>query len=95
MLPAAVSRSTRHSNDLTEIVVFEMKAAWLREGSLLDASGEEFVRQLRRKYGVLAADGALGEHPKVLPSWRRSSARSRAGNGSDLGSLQRRRRSIL
>jgi hypothetical protein len=51
-------------NDVTEIVVFEMKAAWLREDSLLDASGEEFVRQLRRKYGVLPADGTVGERPK-------------------------------
>ena len=41
-----------------------MKAAWLREDSLLDASGEEFVRQLRRKYGVLPADGTVGERPK-------------------------------
>ena len=51
-------------NEVTEIVVFEMKAAWLREDSLLDASGEEFVRQLRRKYGVLPADGTVGERPK-------------------------------
>jgi len=50
--------------NVTDIVVFEMKAAWLREDSLLDASGEEFVQQLRRKYGVLSADGAGCERPK-------------------------------
>jgi hypothetical protein len=51
-------------NDVTEIVLFEMKAAWLREDSLLDASGEEFVWQLRRKYGMLPAEGAVVERPK-------------------------------
>jgi hypothetical protein len=51
-------------NDVTELVVFEMKAAWLREDSLLDASGEEFINQLRRKYGVFSADGAKSERPK-------------------------------
>jgi hypothetical protein len=51
-------------NDVNEIVVFEMKAAWLREDSLLDASGEEFVQQLRRKYGVDPTDDAEHERPK-------------------------------
>jgi hypothetical protein len=31
-------------NDVTEIVIFEMKAAWLREDSLLDATGADFVQ---------------------------------------------------
>jgi hypothetical protein len=53
-------------NDVTEIVIFEMKAAWLREDSLLDASGEDFVRQLRRKYGVLPAGGAGCERERSL-----------------------------
>jgi hypothetical protein len=51
-------------NDVNELVVFEMKAAWLREDSLSDASGEEFVQQLRRKYGVLPTDGPERERPK-------------------------------
>ena len=51
-------------NDVTEIVFFEMKAAWLREDSLLDATGADFVQQLRRKYGVSAAEGGARERPK-------------------------------
>jgi hypothetical protein len=51
-------------NDVTEVVVFEMKAAWLREDSLLDATGAEFIQQRRRKYGVVPADGADRERPK-------------------------------
>lgn len=51
-------------NDVTEIVVFEMKAAWLREDSLLDATGADFVQQLRRKYGVVPTEGGARERPK-------------------------------
>jgi hypothetical protein len=51
-------------NDETEIVVFEMKATWLREDSLLDASGVDFVQELRRKYGVLRMEGGAQERPK-------------------------------
>ena len=51
-------------NDVTELVVFEMKAAWLREDSLLDATGAAFAEQLRRKYGVISTEGGLGERPK-------------------------------
>lgn len=52
-------------NDVTELVVFEMKAAWLREDSLLDESGADFINQLQLKYGVVAQAG-LGcrERPK-------------------------------
>jgi hypothetical protein len=51
-------------NDATEIVVFEMKAAWLREDSLLDATGADFVQQLRRKYGVSPVESGAGGRPK-------------------------------
>jgi hypothetical protein len=51
-------------DDVTEVVLFEIKAASLREDSLLDASGEEFILQLRRKYGVLQADCSAGERAK-------------------------------
>ena len=51
-------------NDVTEVVIFEMKAAWLREDSLLDATGAEFIQQLRRKYGVVPAEGPDRERPK-------------------------------
>lgn len=39
-------------NDVTAAVVFEHKAAWLREDKILADDHEEFLDQLREKYGV-------------------------------------------
>ncbi len=83
-------------NDATEIVVFEMKAAWLREDSLLDATGADFVQQLRRKYGVLPVERGAGGRPKAPPNSQKLSAPSRARSGSgSAANLPRRPKSIL
>lgn len=39
-------------NDATEIVVFETKAAWLREDRIRDDTYEGYLEHLREKYGV-------------------------------------------
>jgi hypothetical protein len=39
-------------NDATEVVVLEMKAAWLREDSILDKTPEKYLNHIRSKYGV-------------------------------------------
>ncbi len=51
-------------NDVTEIVIFEMKAAWLPEASLLDATGANFLQELRRRYSVLPAQDGVRKDPK-------------------------------
>jgi len=39
-------------NDVTEIVLFEMKAVWIREDEILTDEHENFLEHLRKKYGV-------------------------------------------
>ena len=53
-------------NDGAEVVIFEMKAAWIREDKILDGSHEDFLEHLRLKYGVssVSDDGSSQERPK-------------------------------
>ncbi|MBC8263560.1 MAG: hypothetical protein H8E47_05490 [Anaerolineales bacterium] len=39
-------------NDVTEIVLFEMKAVWIREDEILTEDYERYLQHLRKKYGV-------------------------------------------
>ncbi len=39
-------------NEVTEIVLFEMKAVWLREEEILTEDHERYLQHLREKYGV-------------------------------------------
>jgi len=39
-------------NDVTEIVLFEMKAVWIREDEILAEDHERYLEHLRKKYGV-------------------------------------------
>lgn len=48
-------------NDVTAAVVFEMKAAWIREETILNADPETFLNEVRKKYGYLPESG---ERPK-------------------------------
>ncbi|MDP9007496.1 MAG: hypothetical protein M3N91_02110 [Pseudomonadota bacterium] len=38
--------------DITSLVVFEMKASWIREETILDANHQVFLEQLRKLYGI-------------------------------------------
>jgi hypothetical protein len=52
-------------NDATDLTVFEIKASWLREDAVLDENYENFLNEVRRKYGVLIpANGAAQERAK-------------------------------
>jgi hypothetical protein len=44
-------------NDVDTLVVFEIKATWLREESILTESEEVYLNQLRAKYGVSSQPG--------------------------------------
>lgn len=44
-------------NDVTEIVLFEMKAVWIREDEILSDDHESYLQHLREKYGI-SADGS-------------------------------------
>jgi hypothetical protein len=44
-------------NDVTEVAIFEMKAAWLREDAIVDETHENFLRDIRAKYGALPESG--------------------------------------
>lgn len=46
-------------NDVSEVVLFEMKAAWIREDMILCENHENYLDELRRKYGV--SEGAVNE----------------------------------
>ena len=48
-------------NDLSSLVVFEMKASWIREETVIDEDHEAFLEQLRKLYGV---SSDLTERPK-------------------------------
>jgi DNA-binding Xre family transcriptional regulator len=48
-------------NDVTELVIFEMKAAWLRDDAILDDA--KLINHIRAKYGV-APDGAGQDRPQ-------------------------------
>lgn len=52
-------------NDVVEAVVMELKAAWLPDEAVLDDSFENWLRQIRAKYGTVppSADGKR-ERPK-------------------------------
>jgi len=39
-------------NDVTEIVLFEIKSAWIREDMVLDESYEKYLEHIRKKYGI-------------------------------------------
>ncbi|MFA5033960.1 MAG: hypothetical protein WC614_13210 [bacterium] len=39
-------------NDITEIVLFEMKAIWIREDKILTENPEDYIKYLQEKYGV-------------------------------------------
>lgn len=39
-------------NDVTEIILFEMKAVWIREDEILAEDYERYLQHLRKKYGV-------------------------------------------
>ena len=39
-------------NDITEIVLFEMKAVWIREDGILTENHERYLQHLRKKYSV-------------------------------------------
>lgn len=39
-------------NDVTEIVLFEMKAVWIREDEILTEDYERYLQHLRKKYGA-------------------------------------------
>lgn len=39
-------------NDVTEVVLFEMKAVWLREDEILTEDHKTYLQHLREKYGV-------------------------------------------
>jgi hypothetical protein len=45
-------------DDVDEVVFFEMKAAWLPEGVVLDQAYERLVESLRAKYGVVSGNHA-------------------------------------
>ena len=45
-------------NDFTEIVLFEMKAVWLREDEILSNDHEVFLEHLRKKYGIPLEDSS-------------------------------------
>lgn len=57
-------------NDVAQSVVFEMKAAWLREDALLDDTPDRLLQDIRSKYGVNAA--AKGERRKGVAQLARS-----------------------
>lgn len=44
-------------NDVTEAAIFEMKAAWLREDTIIDDNYETFLNHIRSKYGALPGSG--------------------------------------
>jgi len=50
-------------DDVTEVVIVETKAAWLREDEILADTYEAYLEHLRAKYGV-AARVAEGDRPK-------------------------------
>ncbi|MGH9461139.1 MAG: hypothetical protein ACRD1X_07965 [Vicinamibacteria bacterium] len=70
-------------NDATEIVVFETKAAWLREDRLRDDTYEGYLEHLREKYGVRVGR-SHGERVKGVGQLARSSGA--IANGDWLGS---------
>lgn len=39
-------------NDVTKIVLFEIKSAWIREDMVLDESYEKYLEHIRKKYGI-------------------------------------------
>jgi hypothetical protein len=43
-------------NDAIEAFVFEIKAAWIREDSILSEDHDDFVQQLLGKYGIATAE---------------------------------------
>lgn len=54
-------------NDVTDLVVFEMKAAWLREDKMLSEDYADFVSNLRQKYGAMPANSLDSkERPKGI-----------------------------
>jgi hypothetical protein len=58
-------------NDAREIVVFETKAAWLREDRIRDDTSEEYLEHLREKYGVRVTRSP-GERAKGVGQLARS-----------------------
>ena len=46
-------------NDVTELVIFEMKAAWIREDMILCENHHNYLDELRKKYGV--SEGAVND----------------------------------
>jgi hypothetical protein len=57
-------------NDVTQSVLFEMKAAWLREDSMVDDTPDRLLSDIRSKYG--ANLGAEGERPKGVAQLART-----------------------
>ena len=64
-------------NDITELVVFEMKAVWVRENKILSDNYEGFSEELRRSYGIwndtlgdrkISGTGQIARMIKVLTS---------------------------
>jgi hypothetical protein len=58
-------------DDATELVLFETKAAWLREDRIRDDSSEEYLEHLREKYGVRLGHSP-GERAKGVAQLARS-----------------------
>jgi len=56
-------------NDVTSLVVFEMKASWIPEETVIDENHEVFLEQLRKLYGI-SSDPA--ERPKGVAQLART-----------------------
>jgi hypothetical protein len=65
-------------NDITVAVVFEMKAAWIKEEAVLTADLEIFLNEVRKKYGYIESST---ERPKGVASSPEVSAPSFAVSG--------------
>jgi hypothetical protein len=56
-------------NDITSAIVFEKKAAWIKEEPILAADPETFLNELRKKYGYVRSSA---ERPKGVAQLARS-----------------------
>jgi hypothetical protein len=56
-------------NDITTLVVFEVKAAWIREEAISASNPQGFLDEIRRKYGYIAE---TDERPKGVAQLARS-----------------------